>query len=76
MKESKLPEVQENTSDQVTFGLSFEYDWLRRWYEFFFNHKHYVETKFSSDLVSLLNWKLLCFIDDLKARSVLFRRSI
>ena len=55
MKESKLPEVQENTSDQVTFGLNFEYDWLRRWYEFFFNHKHYVETKFSSDLVSLLN---------------------
>ena len=35
MKESKLPEVQENTSDQVTFGFSFEYDWLRRWYEFF-----------------------------------------
>ena len=33
MKTSKLLEARENASDQITRGLSFESDWLKRWRE-------------------------------------------
>ena len=35
MKERKLPEVWGNNGHHVIVGLSFEYDWLRKWREFF-----------------------------------------
>lgn len=35
LKERKLPEVWGNNGDHVIVGLSFEYDWLRKWREFF-----------------------------------------
>ena len=35
VKTSNLPGARENASDQVAIGFSFEFDWLKKWREFF-----------------------------------------
>ena len=35
VKTSNLPGARENASDQVAIGFSFEFDWLKKWRQFF-----------------------------------------
>ena len=56
--------ARENASDQVVFGLSFTYDWLRLWRESFWvsvdqPHKEVKQNQSSTASLSILSWKLL-----------------
>ena len=62
VKTGNLLEARENVSDHIRIGLSFVFDWLRWWREFFLDQSQIKvrQTQSKPGLLSKLNWKLFC----------------